>query len=82
MLNELLELDKLLASRTDKLPVQLPEFNKPVLAILRHCNSGSQIYAVLKAVNGGDHDWETCDDGSELSFSYDVIAWQYMPPLQ
>ena len=75
-------LDKLLQSRTDKLPVPLPEFEKPVIAIIRHCSSGDQQYAILKAVDGGDHDWETCDDGSELSFAYDVIAWQYLPPLQ
>lgn len=74
-------LTKLLNSRTDKLPVPLPDFDKPVLAVLRHCSSGNQIYGVLKAVDGGDHNWETCDDGSELSFAWDVISWQYLPAL-
>lgn len=75
-------LEQLLASRTDKLPVPLPEFGKPVLAILRHCSTGNQQYAILRSVDGGDHDWVTCDDGSELSFNWDVIAWQYLLPLQ
>jgi hypothetical protein len=58
--------------------VNVPEPNRPVLAILRW-SSGKEIPAVIKYVKADDHSWETVDDNSELSYSLDVIKWMYIP---
>ena len=59
--------------------VNPPEFNKPVLAILKWCSSGKTVPSVIKYVESDDHSWETFDDNSELSYSLDVIKWMYVP---
>jgi hypothetical protein len=73
---------QLLDSRTDKLPVELPEYNRSVLAILKHYSTNRQVYRVLMAVDEDDHSWVTADDKSEIAFSWDVISWIYLPELE
>lgn len=71
-------LNDLLSSRTQDLPVAQPgEVNRPVLAIVQHWNTKGQRYAVLKAVGESDHNWQTVDDGSELSHDWNAISWIY-----
>lgn len=76
------QLNDLLSKITENLPVNLPRNkNRPMLVILENFNTKNRRYAVLKAVNGGDHDWEFVDDGSELSMQWNVVSWIYLPEL-
>lgn len=72
-------LDDLLSGRTQKLPVELPRLNKPVLAILQHWHTKNQRYSVLKHVDESDHVWQL--DDCEISHDWDVISWMYLPEL-
>lgn len=63
------------------LPVELPEPNKPVKAVIRkelYEGEWEAITAILVVVEleDGDCDWRFLD-GSELSFTADVVYWEY-----
>ena len=66
----------------DRQPNETPIIDRPVLAIVQHWHTKGKRFAVLKGVNEDDHNWQTVDDGSELSHDWDVIAWDYLPELK
>lgn len=75
-------LNDLLSAITHDLLVPLPDYGKPVLAVVEACYSKEQRYAVLMAVDADDHCWVTYGDESELSYSWDVLGWIYLPELR
>lgn len=64
-----------------KKPTELPEFGKPVLAIVQHFYTKGKRFAVLKSVKEDDNCWRTVDDNSELANEWNVIEWGYLPEL-
>ena len=60
------------------LPVQTPEFNKPVRAIVKSSCSQHVSFCNLKAVDESDCTWRFFDAGSELSNNWDVVYWEYL----
>ena len=66
----------------DRRPDDTPIVDRPVLAIVQHWYTKCKRFAVLKSVNEDDHNWQTVDDGSELSHDWDVIAWDFLPELE
>ena len=69
-------------SPIDRQPNETPIIDRPVLAIVQHWYTKGKRFAVLKGVDAADHDWQTVDDGSELSNDWNVIAWDYLPELK
>jgi hypothetical protein len=61
---------------------ELPDIGRNVLVIVQHWHTKGKRFAVLKAVDEDDHNWQTVDDGSELSHDWNVIAWDYLPELE
>ncbi len=57
----------------------MPEYNKDVCVILRHCGNHKKIKALLIRVNEDDCTWRTADDHTELSFDWDVKYWMPLP---
>ena len=61
------------------LPVASPEPGKPVKVVLKH--SEKWIFhtdVILIHVEESDVHWRFHDDGSELSYDWDVIYWEYL----
>lgn len=63
----------------DLLPVKLPEFNKPVIAVIKSSHSWTfNIEVKMVCVDEDDCTWRFFDDDSELSYDWDVIYWEYV----
>ena len=60
--------------------MEMPIVNIPVIATVQHFHTKGKRTAMLIAVDEDDVGWRTCDDDSELSYDWDVIAWEYAPP--
>jgi hypothetical protein len=60
------------------LPVELPEFNRPVRAIIKHFMKWATEEVVLKAVNEDDCSWRFEEDNCELANEWNVIYWEYI----
>lgn len=54
-----------------------PAVGPVVRARVRHCTTKSVVTVLLVHVSEDDVSWRTADDLSELSYDWDVIAWQY-----
>lgn len=68
----------LLRGTSTCLPVPLPRYGLPVLAVLRHTSTGNLQYGqILKSVDESDQNWRFVEDNSELSYDWDVIYWEY-----
>lgn len=61
---------------------ELPDIGRNVLAIVQHWHTKGKRFAVLKGVNEDYCNWRTVDDDSELSYDWNVIAWDYLPELK
>lgn len=61
------------------LPVETPEFNRKVKAVVRSEIAGTwdASTAFLIAVDEPDCTWRFADDNAELSYSADVVYWEY-----
>jgi hypothetical protein len=63
------------------LPVELPEYDRKVKAVVKSHIAGTDTWDVYKAfliaVYEDDCVWRFADDNSELSYSADVIYWEY-----
>lgn len=59
------------------LPVELPEENKPVRALIKHFEKWDIHDVELYACDDDDCDWRFVNDDSELAFEYNVIYWEY-----
>jgi len=68
--------------KSSLLPVQLPEFNRPVRAVIKSPNFQTKKWSLceleLIAVDESDLNWRFVDDGAELSYWVDVIYWEYI----
>ena len=53
-----------------------------ILAVIKHCKHKDKKYIILKSVNEDNNCWRVADDNSELSWNWDVIAWDYLPELE
>lgn len=63
------------------LPVKLPDFNKPVRAVLK--NSLNWIFhtdQILVAVDESDCSWRFYEGDEELDYCWDVVYWEYCDP--
>ena len=60
------------------LPVELPEVNKPVIAIIKHFNSWSTVKTEMIAVDEDDCNWRFLNDKCELSNEHNVVYWEYI----
>ena len=68
---------------SDLLPVKLPEFNRPVKAVIASQKLTHVVTAFLIAVDEDDCEWRFVDDNSELNVrSFDVVYWVYKDQLQ
>jgi len=63
------------------LPIETPETGRKVKAVIRSeihgTNSWEAITAFLVAVDESDCNYRFADDNSELSYSSDVVYWEY-----
>lgn len=63
------------------LPIETPEFGRRVKAVIRRSIPGTgtwdAITAFLIAVDEPDCTWRFADDNAELSYSADVVYWEY-----
>jgi hypothetical protein len=57
-----------------------PPIDIPVLSIIQNSNTFVTHYITIKHVNEDDCTWRTIDDGSELSYCWDVLWWQNITP--
>lgn len=53
-----------------------PPLGKKVRCLLQHWNTLNILEVAMVMVKGGDHNWRTADDNSELSFDWTVIGWR------
>lgn len=53
-----------------------PPVDHIVRAQVRHCTTKSVVAVLLVHVSEDDVSWRTADDLSELSYDWDVVAWQ------
>jgi len=56
----------------------LPAFNKPVKALLKHWDKWEFEETVLLAVNEDDCQWRFKEDGAELANEWNVVYWEYL----
>lgn len=54
---------------------RMPEVGATALCRLKHCISGNVQEHSLTRVDEDDCSWRTADDGSEISYSWDVVEW-------
>lgn len=54
---------------------QLPVGTK-IHAMVRQMHTGQTEMIDLIRVDGGDHDFRTADDNSEISFMWDIVSWE------
>jgi len=59
------------------LPVKLPDVGRPVRAVVM-CPQATLVWANMVATDEDDNDWRFCEDNAELSFTADVIYWEYL----
>ena len=64
------------------LPVELPEVGRTVTAIVKQFGRWKTEIAMMKRVDGDDHDWEFSGSIGELSNDYDVIYWEYVEEVK
>lgn len=64
------------------LPIEKPEIGRKVKAVIRSSIPGTDRWdaatAFLIAVDESDCDYRFSDDNSELSYSSDVVYWEYV----
>lgn len=65
-------------NKTPLLPVQLPEYNRQVLAIIKRFDSPSIKRVRLIAVDEDDCNWRFYYDGCELAHEWNVVYWEYI----
>ncbi len=56
-----------------------PDLGKPVLCRVQHFHTKGVQDCVLKRVDEDDVSWRFPDDGSEISYDWDVIQWIRIP---
>lgn len=54
---------------------------RTILAIVQHWYTKNKRFAVLKSVGEFDCNYRIADDNSELSYDWNVIAWDYLPKI-
>lgn len=58
--------------------MEMPKVGKVVNATVEHWYTKGRQQVELVHVDEDDCDWRTADDNSELSFDWNVVAWEHV----
>lgn len=61
-----------------KLPIEFPEFYRPVKAIIKHFDKWKFKDVILIVRNETDCDYRFFGDNSQLAYEWNVIYWEYV----